>query len=114
MIEVGQSRTPMTPRSKYARVWSRRPATGQFESGSNDTMNLPNSWMIGKTRVTHEGFGVYKLRGHLNSPSDLVSGPHGSAQKAVETAENFGEGHAAFRIVTTPRGRGSSKLAIFI
>jgi hypothetical protein len=67
-------------------------------------MNLPSSWMIGKTRVTHEGFGVYKLRGHLNSPSDLVSGPHGSAQKAVETAENFGEGHAAFRMVRSSIG----------
>jgi hypothetical protein len=62
------------------------------------TKNLQSSWMVGKIRVTHAGFGVYKLRGRLNSPADLLSGPHQSAQKAVEAAEKLGEGYAAFRM----------------
>jgi hypothetical protein len=72
--------------------------------------NLPNSWMVGKTRVTRKGFGVYKLRGHLNSPTDLLSGPHQSVQKAVETAEKFGEGHVVFRIARSPAGIEAKEL----
>jgi hypothetical protein len=53
---------------------------------------------------------VYKLRNHLNSPSDLLSGPHQSAQKAVEAAEKFGDGCAAFRIVRSSAGLEAKEL----
>jgi hypothetical protein len=68
------------------------------------TKHLPNSWMVGKTRVTHAGFGVYKLRGRLDSPTDLLSGPHESAQKAIEIAEGFGKEYAAFRMTQSSSG----------
>ena len=68
------------------------------------TKDLKFAWMVGKVRVTHAGFGVYTLRGHLTLPADLVSGPHESALKAVEAAEKLGNGHAAFRMVQTSAG----------
>jgi len=66
--------------------------------------NLQGTWMAGKVRVNHVGFGIYTLRGPLGSPADLVSGPHDSAHKAVEAAERLGEGHAAFRMVRSTAG----------
>jgi hypothetical protein len=72
--------------------------------------NLQNSWMVGKTRVTHAGYGVYRLRSHLNSPTDLLSGPHESAQKAIDIAETFGEGHAAFRMFRSSAGLEAQEL----
>jgi hypothetical protein len=72
--------------------------------GKAMTKDLKFAWMVGKVRVTHAGFGVYTLRGHLSLPADLVSGPHDSALKAVEAAEKLGNGHAAFRMVQTSAG----------
>jgi hypothetical protein len=68
------------------------------------TKTLQNSWMVGTTRVTHAGFGIYKLRGHLNLPTDLLSGPLESAQKAIETAETFGDDYAVFRMARSSAG----------
>jgi len=62
------------------------------------TRDLQSSWLVGKVRFHHAGYGVYTLRGRVNSPTDRLSGPHESANKAVEAAEKLGEGHAAFRI----------------
>jgi hypothetical protein len=66
--------------------------------------DLQFTWMVGKDRVTHAGFAVYTLRSRLNSPADLVSGPHESALKAVEAAERLGNGHSAFRVVQSSTG----------
>jgi hypothetical protein len=68
------------------------------------TRNLQSSWEVGKTRVTHAGFGVYKLRGRVNSPTDRLSGPIESAKAAVAMAEGLGDGYAAFRIVQSSAG----------
>lgn len=65
--------------------------------------DLPSSYTVGKTRFTHAGYAVYKLY-DLNSPSDRISGPVDSEIKAIESAENLGEGYAAFRMVRSPAG----------
>ncbi len=60
-------------------------------------MNILNTWLVGGDRMTHEGFAVFKL-GKLNKPTDLVGAVGESAQKAVERAEELGDGYAAFRV----------------
>jgi hypothetical protein len=63
------------------------------------TRSLQSTWLVGKVRFHHAGFGVYSVRGRNNSPAERFSGPYESANKAVHVAERLGEGHAAFRIV---------------
>ncbi len=65
--------------------------------------NLQFTWLVGKVRFHHAGYGVYTIRGQ-NSPADLLSGPHESVNKAVDAAERLGEGHAAFRIARSSTG----------
>ena len=65
---------------------------------------LQSSFTMGKTLFTHAGYGVYKLH-YLNSPSDRLSGPIDFAKKAVEIAEAFGVGYAAFRIARSLAGK---------
>jgi hypothetical protein len=89
---------------------TRRRYDGKFSVlGIGMAKNLQSSWTVGKTRVTHAGFGVYKVRG-FNSPTDSVSGPIESAKRAVEIAEGFGDGYAAFRIVQSSAGLGAREL----
>src|SRR4051812_20275003 len=60
--------------------------------------HLQSTWLVGKVRFHHAGYGVYRIRGQ-SSPADRLLGPHESANKAVDAAEGLGEGHAAFRII---------------
>ena len=57
------------------------------------------TWTIGSVQHTHEGFAVYTVDDKLTA-RDLI-GPHYGAVKALEAAERLGEGHAAFRVVST-------------
>jgi hypothetical protein len=64
---------------------------------------LLHSFDVGRTRVTHAGYAVYRLRGKLGLPADLM-GKFESAQKAVDSAEGFGVDYGVFRLLAS-RGR---------
>jgi hypothetical protein len=52
------------------------------------TKNLQSTWLVGKARFHHAGYGVYTIRS-LNSPADRLSGPYESGNKAVDAAEKL-------------------------
>ena len=65
-------------------------------------MNILNTWLVGGDRCIHEGYAVFTL-GKLNKPMDLVGAVGESAQKAVERAEELGDGYAAFRVLKSAK-----------
>jgi hypothetical protein len=64
---------------------------------------LMHSFDVGRTRATHAGYAVYRLRGKLGLPADLI-GKFKSAQKAVDSAEDLGVDYGAFRLLASVGG----------
>jgi hypothetical protein len=65
---------------------------------------LPNTYLIGKSRQIHAGFAVHKIIGRVGKIMERVSPIMESAEEAIAFAERWGDGYAAFRVVQSKSG----------